>query len=60
MRARKELRDDLVRIEKELETDREGQKVDLSAAGIRKRQQRFQKEIDRLEAELKKDAESLK
>jgi hypothetical protein len=60
IQERKELRDDLLRIEKSLDADRVGQKIDLSAAGIRKREERVRKEIDRLEEELKKDAKDLK
>jgi hypothetical protein len=55
VRERKELRDDLKRIEKELEADRPNAKIDLSPAGMRKKQQLVHKEIEHIEEDLKRD-----
>jgi Cohesin domain len=52
---RKELRDDLKRIEKELEADRPHSEIDLSAPGVRKKQERIRKEIEHLDDDLKRD-----
>ncbi len=55
IRERKELREDLQRIEKELEADRPRTEIDLSASGMRKKQEKIQKEIAHLEEDLKGD-----
>jgi hypothetical protein len=52
---RKEMRDDLRRIEKELEADQADSKIDLTAAGMRKKQERVHREIKHLEEDLKRD-----
>jgi len=52
---RKELRIDLRRIEKELEGDRPKTEIDLSASGMRKKQEQVYKEIEHLEEDIKKD-----
>jgi hypothetical protein len=52
---RKELHGDLLRIAKEMQVDRKGNKIDLSASTSRKKQELLEKEIKHLEDDLKKD-----
>lgn len=55
--AKKELIDDLKRIENELEADRIKSEIDLSVAGMRKKEERVRREIEHLERDLRKDLE---
>lgn len=55
VRERKEMRDDLLRIEKELDIEKSSSKIDLSAAGLRKKQLQVRREIEHLEEDLKRD-----
>ncbi len=55
LHKRKELRDDLRRIEKELEADRSGSTIDLSAPGIHKKKDNIKHEIEHLEEDIKRD-----
>lgn len=57
MEERKEMRDDLKRIEKELEAGGTGSDADLTAPGMRKKQEHVRKEIEHLEKDLKRDIE---
>lgn len=52
---RKELRDDLVRIEKELAAGRGSGSIDLSAINMRRKQERVRREIEHLEEDLRRD-----
>ena len=51
---RRELRDDLRRIEKEMESDRSASSVDLSPGGVRKKRERIRREIEHLEKDIKR------
>jgi hypothetical protein len=51
---RKKYHEDLMKFEKELESDQQGLEIDLSAEGIHKRQEHLRREIERLEAGIKK------
>lgn len=55
IQERKELRDDLRRIQKELEADGPSAEIDLSPSGIRKKQERIRREIEHLDEDLKRD-----
>jgi len=60
IREEKDFHDDLVRIEKELEIDHAGEKIDLSVSGMRKKKELIRKEIEHLDEDIKKDLEDMK
>ncbi len=55
VKEKKELRDDLVRIEKELDADRDARAADMGPAEIRKRHGVIRREIEHLEKDIEKD-----
>lgn len=57
--ANRELREDLRTIKRELQDDQQGTSIDLSPGMIRKREERIQKEIEHIEADLKKEAKAI-
>ena len=56
IKSRKEFRDDLARIEKELEADQAGRRAALSPSELRKRRELIRLEIEHLEKDIQKDA----
>jgi len=59
LKVRRELREDLKAIKQELEDEKQGTSIDLSPAMMRKRQERIQKEIEHIEADLKKETKAI-
>lgn len=54
---KRELRDDLARIEKEMEAGHTRKEIDLSDEGLRRKQELVKKEIEHLEKDIEKDKE---